>query len=380
MASDFDIIVIGVGAMGSAACYHLARRGVRVLGLERFDIPNTMGSSHGLSRMIRSAYYEHVDYVPLLRRSFELWDELETASGRKLLYRTGGLYIGRSDDPFIVGSLRSAQAHRLPHEMLDHAHLGERYPQFHMPADRVALFEREAGLLVPEECILAHVEQARRHGADVRSHESVLEWREHANEITVRTNMAEYRARAVVFTAGPWSDRLVRDLGVPLVVTRQVLGWVQPLQPELFQLGRLPVWAIGHDDGSLHYGFPMLPDDAGFKIADHHPGPPADPETVDRTPRPEDEQDFRPTLREFLPLANGPLKSMRICLYTNSPDGHFIIDRHPGHRNVSLACGFSGHGFKFASVVGEILADVATRGTTTLPARFLSLRRFAATT
>jgi sarcosine oxidase len=194
----------------------------------------------------------------------------------------------------------------------------------------------------------------------------------------VRTSRGEYRADQLVFCGGPWTERLVRDLGVPLVVTRQVLGWVWPIEPALFELGTLPVWAIGRGDGSLYYGFPILPDggSVGFKIALHARGTPADPDRVAREVLPGDEETFRACLRQHIPRADGPLLAMRTCLYTNSPDGHFILDRHPRHPRVHLACGFSGHGFKFASVIGEVLADWCTAGRTDLPVEFLSLARF----
>ncbi|HEX8523267.1 MAG TPA: N-methyl-L-tryptophan oxidase [Tepidisphaeraceae bacterium] len=374
MTTEYDAIVIGVGAMGSACCYHLARRGARVLGIERFGIPNALGSSHGFSRMIRMAYYEHADYVPLLRRAFALWEELERESREKLFYKIGGIYMGRPTDPAIAGALASARVHGLPHELLSREELRSRYPQFHVPEDVVGMFEENAGLLVPEKCVAAHARLAREAGAEIHPDEEVVEW----GEGWVKTVRETYRAKQIVFTAGPWTSRLVRELGVKLEVTRQVLGWVTPRRPELFELGRLPVWAIGHADGSLHYGFPMLPDGEGFKLAWHRAGEATDPDLVRRETSLEDEEEFRTVLREIIPDANGPLRSMRICLYTNSPDHHFVIDRLPGREGVIVACGFSGHGFKFASVVGEVLADLVTRGKTDLPVEFLKAGRFSA--
>lgn len=379
MPRAHDIIVIGVGAMGSAACCHLARTGARVLGLEQFDIPHALGSSHGQSRMIRTAYFEHPDYVPLLRRAYQLWDELEATSGQKLLHRTGGIYIGPIDGEVVGGSLRAARQHNLPHELLDHAELNRRYPKFHVPEAWSALYEPEAGFLTPERVVAAYAEAALRAGAELHGREPVLEWNADAKGVRVRTTRAQYEADHLVFCGGPWTTRLVQDLGVPLVVTRQVLAWVWPRDPAPFALGRFPVWAIDHLDGTLHYGFPMMPDVPGFKLAHHAPGHPADPDSVARDPQVADEDSFRPVLRSVIPQADGPLLSMKVCLYTNSPDHHFIIDRHPRYDRVTLACGFSGHGFKFASVVGQILADLALTGSTPLPAQFLQLNRFAST-
>jgi sarcosine oxidase len=379
MTDRLDVIVVGLGAMGSATCYHLASRGVRVLGLDRFDVPNTRGSSHGLSRLIRQAYYEHADYVPLLRRAWDLWRQLEAETDQVLLHATGGVYIGPRGSPFVDRSRAAAAQYDLPHEHLDRAALAARYPQFHVPDDYEALWERNAGLLVPERCVAAHADRAARLGADVRGQEGVIDWEAHDAGVTVRTHRGSYHADSAVFCGGPWTDLLVRRLGVQLVVTRQVLGWVQPLRPAAFELGTFPVWAIDHLDDTIHYGFPLLPDGAGLKVAHHAPGQHVSPDTVNRDPQPGDEETFRPALRRFLPDADGPLASLRVCLYTNSPDGHFILDRHPKHDRVWVACGFSGHGFKFASVVGEAMADLATAGKTDLPIGFLGLRRFAHT-
>jgi sarcosine oxidase len=378
VSEKFDVIVVGVGAMGASTCWELARRGVRVLGLERFDIPNIRGSSHGFSRMIRMAYYEHPDYVPLLRRAYERWEQLEKATGQKLLFITGGLYMGRPESEVISGSLAAAKQHQLAHELIDHASLKHRYPQFELPADHVGLLEPRAGFLVPERVIATYVEDALASGAEIHGHEAVESWSSTGGGVRVKTNCAEYSADKIIFCGGAWSGKLLRDFGIELVVTRQVLGWVWPKQPALFELGTLPVWAIDRPGGSIWYGFPMMAKSPGFKIALHATGSVTDPDQVNREITAADEETFRPCLRKYIPRADGPVMSMRTCLYTNSPDSHFIIDRHPKLPNVILACGFSGHGFKFASVVGEVLADYATRGKTDLPAKFLGLSRFTA--
>jgi len=377
MAEDYDVIVIGVGAMGSAACYQLASRGVRVLGIDRFDVPNAMGSSHGLSRMIRSAYYEHPDYVPLLRRAWELWHELERESGWKLLHVTGGLYMGRVDDELIFGSMAAAQEHALEHRLLSREELARDFPMFNVPWDFVGMLEERAGLLEPEKCVAAYARLARSKGATIATNEQVMVVSAERDGVTVVTDKGGYSARQVVYTAGPWTSKLFPALPVKLVVTRQTLGWVKPRDAGKFELGRFPVWAIGHEDGSLHYGFPVLPDGMGLKIGHHKPGEATDPDSVNREVSAEDERLIREAVREFIPEAEGEIAAMRICLYTNSSDHHFVIDRFPDERRVTVACGFSGHGFKFASVVGEIVADLVTNGKTELPVDFISLKRFA---
>ncbi|MHC5024933.1 MAG: N-methyl-L-tryptophan oxidase [Planctomycetota bacterium] len=376
MDERHDVIVIGLGAMGSAACLELARRGRRVLGLERHGIPHAQGSSAGESRVIRLCYYEHPDYVPLLRRAYELWDDLSEAAGEPLLHRTGGLYAGAEDGSFIQGNLRAAAAHDLPIEQLGAADLRRRYPVFQLPGDHVGVWEPDAGFLRPERIISVSAELAMQRGADLRGREASLDWEAHEEGVTVRTDRATYEADHLVLCAGAWSGRLLAELGVELVVTRQVLAWVQPRRPELFAPGAFPVWGVDDPDGHFYYGFPMDPRGRpGLKIARHFEGRPTDPESIDRTPTPADEDEVRPILEHLLPDARGPFLSMAICMYTNSPDGHFIIDHHPRHERVTIACGFSGHGFKFATVVGEILADLAIDGTTSHPIDFLRLDR-----
>jgi sarcosine oxidase len=260
--------------------------------------------------------------------------------------------------------------------VIEHTQLKQRFPQFELPADHVGLLEPRAGFLTPERVIATYVEDALARGAEIHGHETVMAYELKSNGVSVKTSRGEYSCDKIIFCGGAWSGKLLRDLGVELVVTRQVLGWVWPKQPSLFELGTLPVWAIHRPGGSIWYGFPMISDSPGFKLALHATGTPTDPDQVNRELSPADEETFRPCLRTYIPRADGPVLSTRICLYTNSPDSHFIIDRHPKLPRVMLACGFSGHGFKFASVVGEILADYATRGKTDLPAQFLGLARF----
>ena len=377
MSEQYDVIVIGLGAMGSATCHELARRGVRVLGIEQFGIPHSMGSYHSGSRVIRLCYYEHPNYVPLLYSAYKGWERLERDSGESLLNLTGGIYMGPEDCEFIQGTLRTAREHDLPHEPLTHAQLARRYPQFHLPEDHVGVYEPKAGYLLPEACICALVQLALRHGAEIHGQEEVLGWDDHESHISVRTQRATYEAGHVIFTAGAWTSKLLGDIGVELEVTRHVIGWVWPKKPELFELGTLPIWGIDDPTGYFYYGFPLMPGVAGMKIARHYAGRSTTIDTIDRTIHPADEDDFRPAISKLLPDSFGSLLSMGICLYTNSPDRHFIVDRHPDCPRAILAAGFSGHGFKFATVMGEILADLALDGRTDHPVDFLGLGRFA---
>ena len=377
MPRHYDIIVVGVGSMGSATCYHLARRGVRVLGLEQFNIPHDSGSHHGESRMIRLAYFEHPNYVPLLKRTYELWREIEAASNTKLLHITGGLYMGPPGSELVDGALQSCQQHDLAHEMLDCDQLRKRFPQFVPPADFNAIYEEEAGFLLPQQAVSVHAEQSLKHGAELHGLEPVKSWSSAQAGVTVQTDREEYHADRIVFASGAWTASLLSDLGVDLKVTRQVMAWFAPQAREPFAMEKFPVWFLETEPGHGHYGFPILPGGLGFKVALHKPATAVDPDAVDRAVQSRDVADLSKFLGQYVPAAAGPLLSACVCLYTSTPDSHFVVDTHPQHDRVTLACGFSGHGFKFSAVVGEVLADLATNGWTDLPVDFLKLNRFA---
>jgi len=365
MDRTYDVIVCGLGVMGSAACWQLARRGLTVLGLERFDIPHTLGSSHGRSRVIRKAYFEDPRYVPLLHRAYELWHELEAAAEQELFVRTGCLNLGPADHPCVRGILESVRQHRLPYEVMSADEVRRRFPAIRPAEHDIAVYEADAGFLRAEGCVRALADQARAAGAELRTNERVAGWNADDRRVAVRTDGGEHTARSLVLTAGPWLPVLAADLRLSLRVERQVPIWFRPLAPERFSVGRLPVFIHFLDDRA-YYG---IPDDgrSGVKIARHHGGATVDPETVDRTCTADDEADVRGYIRRHLPEADGPLLDATVCLYTNTPDRHFLIDRHPQQSNVLIAGGFSGHGFKFAPVVGSVLADLATAGRTDLP-------------
>jgi sarcosine oxidase len=372
----FDVIVVGVGTMGAAACYQLAKRGVSVLGLEKYDIPNAMGAAAGYSRMIRLAYFEHPDYVPLLRRSYELWEQLQSDIGREVIKITGGVLMGPPGAEVLEGSLRSVRQHDLPHELLDAKEAAKRFPQFRLPEDYSCLHDHRAGLVIPERAVAGYAELALGGGAELHGQEGVISWEPSKEGVVVRTHKGQYSAGKILFCGGAWTEKLVRDLGVPLTVTRQPLVWVWPKDPSLFGLGKMPVWIMEHRDGSNHYGFPMLPDNPGFKLASHKRTAPTDADTLERNVIDSDEENVRWVLRDHIPQADGPVLSVRVCMYTNSPDHQFIIDHHPSLANVTVACGFSGHGFKCASGLGEVLSQMVLDGKSKLPMDFLGLKRF----
>jgi sarcosine oxidase len=359
MRERYDVIVIGLGAMGSAAAFHLARRGRRVLGIDRYAPPHAMGSSHGQTRIIREAYFEHPAYVPLVRRAYELWDELERESLAKLFLKTGGLMIGRPESALVAGALRSAETHRLPYEMLSSAELSRRFQVLRPEPDMVAVYEPRAGILFPEACVSAHLALAARHGAVLKTNEPVMGWRADRTGVSVTTSRATHRARSVIVAAGAWARELLADLNPPLTVERQVVFWFDPLrEPAGFSASRCPIHLWQLDDERFFYGFPDLGE--GVKVARHYGGSTGTPDTIPREATQEEAEGMRDLLARYVPDAAGELHSASVCLYTNTPDGHFWIDRHPAHANVLIASPCSGHGFKFSSVIGEVLADLAT--------------------
>lgn len=358
-----DAIVVGVGGMGSAAVAHLARRGLDVLGLERHDVPHTKGSSHGDSRIIRMAYFEHPSYVPLLDRAFDLWRDLAIDSGRDLLHEVGCVSAGPPGGDVFEGARRSCEEHDLPHEILTSAELGERFPAYDFPEEYMAVHEREGGFLVPEQCIAAHVEDAHAHGAEIRAREAVTAWEPAEGGVRVETEKGEYEADHLVITAGAWAPELLPELAGKAVPERQVVGWFQPEEPARYTPENFPVFVVETGDCE-HYGFPVN-DMPGFKFGRHHHlREDVDPDDFEREPTREDEAVLREFLSEFFPTGAGATLRLETCLYTNTPDTRFVIDTHPDHPQVSVAAGFSGHGFKFSALVGEVLADLVTTGET----------------
>jgi sarcosine oxidase len=373
-------IVVGLGAMGSATALHLARRGHRVSGFDRFTPPHSHGSSHGQTRIIRKAYWEDPRYVPLLLRAYELWRRLEADSGQSLLHITGGLMIGRADGDLVARSQASAEQFDLQHELLSAAQMRRLYPAFKVDDDWVALWERDAGYLHPEVCVAQQLQQATLAGAELHFDQPVVEWNAlPGGGVSVRTTRERYNADHLVISAGPWAPQILRELHLPLRVTRQVVYWFEPSGSiELFRRERMPIYVREMERGQpLLYGFPLTgPDSEGVKVGLHGSEDVCSPETVDRTVGPGEELSIRESLAEALPLLAGRLLHTETCLYTMTPDEHFVIDAHPEFPQVMLAAGFSGHGFKFASVLGEVLADLATGRKPAYDLELFSLRRF----
>ena len=375
VAQQFDSIVIGVGAMGSAAVQQLAKRGQKVLGLEKFDIPHAEGSSHGVNRIIRLAYYEDTSYVPLLRRAYDLWSEIEQQAGEQLLYKTASIDTAPSGHEVFEGSLQSCLEHDIPHEVLNHQQINERFPGYELPSGHMGLLQQDGGFVLSERAIVAFVNSAVAEGAEIHARESVLKWEPEGQGVRVFTDRAEYTAGRLVVTAGAWAGGLVPSLEELAVPERQVLAWIQPEDPSLFSPEVFPVFNAYFDEGR-YYGFPVfgIP---GFKIGRyHHLEEVVDPDHMPHEVTLEDEEILRAAAAKYFPKANGTMMTLKTCMFTNTPDEHFIIDIDPTYPQVSIAAGFSGHGFKFASVVGEILADLAIGGKTDHNIDLLKIDRF----
>jgi sarcosine oxidase len=371
-----DVAVIGLGATGSAALHHLARRGLRVVGIEQFTPGHDRGSSHGETRIIRLGYFEHPSYVPLVRAAIPLWRELERQSGKALLHVTGVLEMGAPDGTLVAGTLRAARMHGLRHEVLDAASVMRRFPTFRLPPDFVGVLQPEGGILAAEPAIHAQLAAAAAAGAEIRTNEEMQAFMPVAGGVRVSTNRGTVEARHAVVAIGAWVTQFEPLMPAPLRVTRQVVGWFEAADPAPFARDRCPVFMIENAAG-LYYGFPTGPK-PGIKFAKHHHLD--EPANSRGRPLPmgsSDEALLRATLAAHVPGANGRLLDAQTCIYTLTPDGDFILDRMPGYPAIIIASPCSGHGFKFAPVIGEIIADLVTQGETRHDISRFSFARFA---
>lgn len=369
--------------MGSSTCYHLAKTGASVLGIEQFELAHEKGAHSGQSRIVRKAYFEHPDYIPLLERAYQNWDEIERVSGNKVYHQTGLFYTGPKGHPIIENIREAAKTYEIP--LLDSAQLDEIsiLPLFSVPDDYEWIYEPEAGFVETEKTILTYINEAKKLGTVIHQQERVIDWQIAEDGVEVRTDKGIYTCRKIIVTAGPWSAKLMPEIKDRLKITRQTLMWLQPEESISFQSTTFPCWfVVDRDKPGAYYGFPIAniadsKNPNGFKFAYHYPGDENDPDEVDRKIT---EQDREPLLRfidTYIPKAKGQVLDVKTCLYSNSVDEHFVIDCLKGtDGRVCFARGFSGHGFKFVSVIGEIMADLALKGTTSLPIGFLRANRF----
>ncbi len=368
--TSYDVIVVGAGGWGSATLYHLAQRGLKVCAVEQFGLGHDRGSSHGESRVIRMAYFMHPDYVPVLRRAYDLWRELEAEASERLMTLPGLLCIGEPDGPFIRGLETCYGAHDLPHERWSATDARRRYPQFQIADEFACYWDPLGGYLDADAAVRAHQKLAQRHGAEIFAQERVVSLEPSAEGVTVHTATRTLHAARVVITTGAFASSLFPGL---VTAVRKVLFWYRTPQPSAFDRERFPVW-IAKVRGLNYYGFPSV-DGATIKCAEDTGGQIiGDPHDVSPLLQPEDEENLRPFLEQLFGPQIGQRAAFKTCLYENTADRHFLIDRHPHRPNIILALGGSGHGFKFCSVVGEMTADLAEKGHSELRPEILSFR------
>jgi sarcosine oxidase len=359
----YDAIVVGVGGMGSSAVYHLAKRGLDVLGLERFDIPHARGSSHGSTRVVRLTQQEGPSYVPLATAAFDRWTALERRTGRDLVTTTGSVHAGAPGTDIVEDARRSLDAHDVPYELLSGDEVSERFPGYDLPSQFQAVFQPDGGYVDCERAVVAHVEAAHEAGATVRAREQLLDWRETADGVRVETSDGVYEADDLVVTAGAWTGDLLPSLRDELKPVRRVMAWFQPTVPSHFRSENFPVFILRGPETS-GYGFPVH-DVPGFKFAcEPSSSPGIHPDDLSRDPTPEERAAQRQFAERYFPDGAGPTMALRTCVFTESSDEHFVLGTHPDYDGVHVAAGFTGHGFKFTSVVGEILADFVVDGET----------------
>jgi monomeric sarcosine oxidase len=375
MAAAYDVIVLGQGVMGSATAYHLAKDGQRVLALEQYELDHRLGSSYGESRIIRYAY-DHPAYVEMAKHTFPMWRDLEKVSGRQLLTQTGGLDFGKPDSPTFIATKQNLLAAGVPYEWLTPTDVARRFPQFRLDEDMMGGFQPDAGSLAASLCVITQSEMAQKHGATVLTKTPVLEVEVLRDSVRVTTADAQYEATKLVITAGPWAPRLLEtlDLNLPLVPTREQLVFFEPRGGSMFDPEHCPIFIL--HTKPWFYGIPNI-GGSGLKVAIHGRHQTTDhPDTMNRTPDQDYVEMVQGFVRHYMPEGDGPVKESRMCLYTETPDEHFILDQHPAYPHVVIGSGFSGHGFKFGILIGRILADLAVQGTTQYGIDLFSLKRF----
>lgn len=375
----YDVIVIGLGSMGSAALYHFAKAGVRVLGIEQFGIVHDKGSHSGQSRIVRKAYFEHSDYVPLLSAAYQGWEDIQGECGEKLFYKTGLAYFGPSDHPVMNGVKDSSFKYKIPLSANDYSI----FNQFQFNEKVEYLFEPEAGFALTDQTIRSYIKLAQEHNAQVKSSEQVIGISQKPDHISIKTTVDDYKTEKLVITAGAYINQLIDFINLELNVSRQLIAWVKPKSRKLFDLNSFPSWMIADDEyEGVFYGFPILSKQKFggnelLKVAHHALGDVIEPSELQHFDPDIEKAKIESILKKYIPDAIGEIVSITACMYSNSTDEDFVIDFVPNtNENVVVATGFSGHGFKFVPVIGEILKDLALNGKTDYLIEFLNIDRF----
>lgn len=360
MNKTLDVIVLGLGAHGSSAIYNLSKTGYTICGIDRFTPPHAHGSSHGQSRIIREAYHESPMYVPLVKEAYNLWNELESISGKQLLLKTGGIILGNEDATVIAGAKLSAKTHGVSYDYLKSEDIQKRFPALKPTGETVAVVEHNAGILFPEECIKANLEQAAKNNATLLYNEKVTAIIPRNNTVEIVTDKGKYQTQKLIVSAGAWLNDLLPDLKLPLNIKRQVLFWFKNTNQQLQQYlspQKLPIYIWEYKPGRIFYGFPDLGD--GIKIAPHHEGQPIHPDLLSQDVKADEIDEMKKITDQFFAI-DSAFNYSAVCMYTNTPDEHFIIDHHPLHNNIIVASPCSGHGFKFSSAIGKLLCNMST--------------------
>ncbi len=379
MRKHFDAIVIGAGAMGSAAAYYLSKRGQRVLLLEQFEIDHRKGSSYGYSRIIRYSY-DYPEYVELMKDTFPLWFALEDELGETLYHRTGGISFGPADDRSLQATIKAVENGGIDYELLSIADAQERFPQFRFGSDFKVLYQPDSGFISASKSVRGHIKLARQLGAVVKDNTPVERIRATSAGVDVRADGERYSTGKLVVTAGSWAKHLLKETGLelPLITLRCQLNFMSPADWRLYEPEGCPVWGahVSERFRETVYGIPSH-DGSGFKIAFHGGAAQQHPAEIDYAPDAENVQALRPFMQAHIPgIAQSPVKESRICLYTQTPDEHFIVDAHPAHRHIAIGAGFSGHGFKFSTMIGKMLTDITLEGATSHNDRLFKISRF----
>ena len=372
--TNYDVIVLGMGVVGSATAYHLARAGQHVLALEQFDLDHQLGSSYGSSRIIRYAY-DHPTYIEMAKAVYPLWHDLEQEAGISLMRKTGGLDFGQADSTSLIAFRDNLRQAGIACEWLSPAEVARRFPQFQLDENMMGLYQADTGYLMASRCVTAQARLAQQHGATIHTRTQVTGIEIHTDSVSVRTATDHYSAARLVITAGAWAGPLLGSLGLPnpLQPTRERLIFFEPAEPAAFMPDRFPVF-IAHSE-PWFYGIPSV-NGGGLKAAIHAQTHATDPDHTDREVESEYIEQVRRFLQRHIPKGDGQVKETRVCLYTMTPDHHFIIDQHPAHPHVVIGAGFSGHGFKFGILTGQILADLAIKGETPHDISLFTVRRF----